>query len=357
MKLLRNIIFGLLIIACIVVIVVCVSYNNMLKPMDKNDKSIIQIEIPSGSSSKTIGNILENNGLIKNADFFVLYLKIYKIDDLKASVYELDKSMDLPTIVDIISKGNSYNPNQISITFQEGLNMRKYASIIESKTNNTYDDVMNKLKDVNYINSLIDSYWFLTDKITNKDIYYPLEGYLFPNTYIFSSKNVTVEEIFKKLLDQTNIVLSKYKDKIESSKMSVHEILTMASMVELEATNKADYRQNVASVFFNRLSINMSLGSDVTTCYAQKFDDTALCHRQANFNLPSPYNTRPLDFKGLPVGPIANPSESSINAVLNPADTEYVYFVADKHTNVYFFKTYNEFNAKIAELKNKGDWL
>ena len=88
-------------------------------------------------------------------------------------------------------------------------NVRKIATVISEKTNNTYDDVLNTLKDVAYINELINTYWFLTDDILNSKIYYPLEGYLFPETYQVSKTN-TVKEIFKIMLDQTDIRLTKY---------------------------------------------------------------------------------------------------------------------------------------------------
>ena len=221
---------------------------------------------------------------------------------------------------------------------------------------NKYDDVIKKVSDKEYIDSLIEKYWFITKDVKNSELYYPIEGYLYPNTYTFNNKNVTIEEIFTKMLDETQKVLDKYKDKIEKSKMSVHEILTFASIVELEGVNNSD-RPTIASVFYNRLDRGISLGSDVTACYAQKIDDTALCHRTANFNYDSKYNTRLLSNKGLPVGPICNPSEGSISAVLNPTESDYLYFVADKNTKVYFFKTESEFYSTIKELKQKGLWL
>lgn len=150
------------------------------------------------------------------------------------------------------------------------------------------------------------------------------------------------------MLIETDKVLSKYKTEIEKSKLSTQQIITLSSIVELEGLSDKD-RPNIASVFYNRLNKNMSLGSDVTACYAQKIDDTTLCHNTANFNYKSDYNTRLVSKLGLPTGPICNPSESSIKAVLNAPKTDYLYFVADKDTNVYFFKTKDEFDKKIKE--------
>ena len=124
-----------------------------------------------------------------------------------------------------------------------------------------------------YLKSLVNDYWFITDAILDSRIYYPLEGYLYPETYRFKNKDVSIKEIFKNLLDQMDTVLTPYKEAIENSKFNVHEIFTLASIVEKESKNKDDYREKAASVFENRLAHNMSLGSDVTAYYALKIDN------------------------------------------------------------------------------------
>lgn len=352
----KKVVIILSILIGIVLISGAVLYNYLLSPVNKNSNEMIEITIKTGESSNEIAKDLKNNKLIKNDQFFIIYLKLNKINDLKASTYKLKQSMSMKEIIDIISGGKGYNPNEITITFKEGKNIRSIAQVIDKNTDNSYDDVMNKLNDEKYIDSLIEKYWFLTKEIKNKELFYPIEGYLFPDTYNFNNKKVTVEEIFEVLLNQTDKILTKYKDKINAQDFTVHEVMTFASIIELEGLKKKD-KPDIASVFYNRLAIDMSLGSDVTACYAQKIDDTAKCHNTANFNYDSPYNTRPLSNKGLPVGPIANPGIDSIDAVLNPTKTDYIYFVADKHTNIYFFKTYGEFETKINELKENGDWL
>jgi len=234
--------------------------------------------------------------------------------------------------------------------------MRSIAKVISENTSNKYDAVISKSNDKDYINRLATKYWFIDKDVQKDGTFYKLEGYLYPNTYVFKNKNVTIEDIFNKMLIETDKVLSKYKTEIEKSKLSTQQIITLSSIVELEGLSDKD-RPNIASVFYNRLNKNMSLGSDVTACYAQKIDDTTLCHKTANFNYKSDYNTRLVSKLGLPTGPICNPSESSIKAVLNAPKTDYLYFVADKDTNVYFFKTKDEFDKKIKELKQNGKWL
>lgn len=206
-----------------------------------------------------------------------------------------------------------------------------------------------------YLQELVNKYWFLTDDILIDDIYYPLEGYLFPNTYEFY-KNASVKDIINKMLDETSSKLANIKSDIEKSNYSIHEIITMASIVESEGANSDD-RKGVAGVFYNRLNDNWSLGSDVTAYYGVKKDFSSDLY-QAEIDDCNPYNTRgTCAISGLPIGPISNPSLESIKAALNPSNHDYYYFVADKHKKTYFTKTYSEHVAKTNELKSAGLWF
>lgn len=352
-----NIIITISIIVLIIFISTVGFYIYQKSPVDKNSNDNIEVVIPAGSSTKQISKILKEKDLIKNSDFFVIYLKINKKNTLKATTYSLKKSMSLDEIVDILEKGNNYNPDEVKITFKEGINMRKVAKVIESNTNNSYNDVLKKLKDDTYIKSLIEKYWFLSDKILNKNIYYPLEGYIFPDTYIFKNKDVTIEEIFSVMLDKMDEVLTPYKEDIEKNNKDVSDIITMASLVELEGV-KIEQRKNIASVFYNRLEKHMNLGSDVTTYYAIKVDMSERDLYASEINTYNPYNTRGPQMEGkLPIGPICTVSKSSIEASIYPNQTDYLYFVADKYKNVFFTKTYSEHTKKVQEIKDKGDWI
>ena len=325
-------------------------YASFLSPVtsDSNEK-IIQIK--EGTASREIGNILYENNLIKNKTFFLIYLRINTINDLKAGTYKLNSNMPIKKIIDKIRTGEVTNQS-IKITFKEGINYRDLARVIENNTNNTYDDVLNILNDTNYINSLIDDYWFITDEIKNKDIYYALEGYLFPDTYEFKNKDVTIPEIFKKLLDQMESVLKPYKDKIDNDKYSVHELLTLASIAEKEVTNKSnvDNRKKVVSVFINRLNKKISLGSDITTRYSLKIDDTRPLTK-SEYDSKNAYNTRNTNMLGLPASPICMVSRDSIMASIDRIDTNYLYFIANINTGeTYFYETYKEFEKKKNEL-------
>ena len=185
---------------------------------------------------------------------------------------------------------------------------------------------------------------------------YPLEGYLFPNTYEFYATS-TPKDIIEKMLNSTASVLEDLKESITNSGYSVHEILTMACIVESEGANSDD-RAGVAGVFYNRLKRGESLGSDVTTYYGAKVELSERDLYQAEIDdCSNGYNTRGLcNWGKLPVGPINNPSLDSIKASLNPSNHDYLFFVADKNKKTYFTKTNSEHDAKVRELKAAGLW-
>lgn len=354
----KKILTIILILILTIIILLCISilwYKSQLKPVNKNSIEEKIIEIQSGTRTEQILELLQEQQLIKNKTASKIYIKLNNIEGLKAGKYVLKQSMSLEEILNKISSGDILN-EQISITFLEGKNMRWIANKIAEETNNTEDDVYQLLGDKEYIQSLINKYWFLTDVITNENIYYPLEGYLYPETYNFENKDVTVEDIFEVLLNQTDKVLSKYKESIQASGGSVHQILTIASIIELEGKD-TESRKGISSVIYNRLRNKMSIGSDVTTYYAIKIDMGERDLYSSEINTYNPYNTRGPNMEGrLPIGPIANVSEESINAALNPADTNYFYFVADINGKIYFTSTYEEHQKMIQSLQKQGLW-
>lgn len=327
-------------------------YQYEISPTDKKSTATYEVVVKQGMSTSEIADLLKKKNLIRNSFFFKVYMKLNRKQTIKAATYDLKKSMDLDTIISLLEVGKAND--DISITFKEGKTIKDYAKVLSTNTNISEEDFLAKMKDKTYLTSLINSYWFLTDTILNDDIYYGLEGYLAPDTYNFKDKDVSIEEVVKTLLDQEETNLEPYKNKI--NKANIHDILTLASMAELEGVKEKD-RKMIIGVFQNRLSKNMNLGSDVTTYYAFSEDMTKDLTSEM-FNTYNPYNTRSSQMAGkLPVGPICNPSKSSIEASINPTSSDYYYFVADKNGNVYYTKTSSEHSAKVKELKDKGDWI
>ncbi len=353
MKNFKNIALIILIMATIIVLGTCITYNYLISPVSKSE-TIIEVEIPKNTSSRDIAKILKNNKLIRDDKAFLVYLKIFKVNNIKAGYYDFTPNMGVKKIVKSLQNGSLKNPNEVKLTFQEGITIRDVAKVISNKTNNEYDNVIAKTNDVKYLDQLINKYWFITEEVKNTNLYYGLEGYLFPDTYYFENKEVSIEIIFEKMLDEMDKVLSSYKEKIAKQNKSVHDILSLASIVEKESATNKD-RTKVASVMLNRIEAKMPLGSDVTTLYAWKFDKKKAMNKK-EFQIASPYNTRLTDgsMNGkLPVGPICLLSKESIDAALNPETTDYLYFIANiKTLEVFYFKDYSGFEAKKEELKS-----
>ena len=348
-----------LLLAIVALIVIAFSvgfyYKYQISPVSRDSEKVM-VEIKAGSIS-SIGDTLHENGLIRSTFIFKIFVKLNGVNDLKASTYELNKNMKLSEIIDVLEEGNAYNPDEVRITFKEGLNVRKIAKIVEENTDNSYDDFMNLMSDQSYIDSLINKYWFLSDEIKNEKIYYPLEGYLFPNTYAFLNKEVDVKTIVETMLDEMGEQLEKYKDAIDKSDFSVHKMLTLASIVELEGAS-ADDRAGVAGVFYNRVKDGWSLGSDVTTYYYLKIDDfkQSLNGNKNLFTCDNAYNTRCTSFIGLPVGPISNPGIVSIEGTVNYKEHNYYYFVADCKGKTYLNKDMTGHYNTINKLKSENNW-
>ena len=343
----------ILILIALFLMSIGITWVVMASPVNKNSDAKIEVVIPSGTTSRQIGTILKKKNLIRSELFFNVYIKLNRVNAMKASTYTMSKNMSLDEIVEVLEEGNSYNPDVIKITFKEGERITDYCNAIAKKTNHTYEEIISVMTNKVYIQTLIDKYWFLTEEVLNEGIYYPLEGYLAPNTYDFENKDVKIETIIETMLNQTDSILKKYKSKMTNS---VHYYMTMSSMAELEGTN-TENRKMIVSVFENRLAKNMNLGSDVTTYYALQHPmDSDLTTEQ--FATVNPYNTRSTTMMGkMPIGPICNPSLSSIEASVNKENTTYLYFVADKYGKIYFTNTLAEHNAKVKEIKEKGDWI
>lgn len=312
-----------------------------MSPKDKND-SIILFTLSPGTSKLTLADDLEDKGIIRSALVLKAYLAFNSKMNLQAGTYELKSNMSLKEILEKMTNGEVKN-DSITITLIEGRRLSEYLSVISTKLNIPLPEIEEKIADEQYLNTLIAKYWFLDESILNSELYYPLEGYFFPDTYEFDEQT-TIEEVFEKILNHTEQKLDSLKNNILNSNYKVHEILSMAAIIELEAVSESD-RQTVSQVIRYRLDKKMGLGMDVTTYYAVK---KAMGENLTLTDLKtvSPYNTSEMNSSmagKLPVGPICNPSLMSITAALNPTNTDYLYFYADVKTGkVYFSKTFDE---------------
>ena len=336
-----------------ILVLAVVIFLFLISPVSVGNKNEIDIAIDSGTRTPEVADILKKKGLIKSKALFIFFAKSGSNKSIKAGYYKLNKGMSLEKIVDTLKEGSNYNPNLVIMTFKEGKRITDYAKLISDKTNHEYDEVIGVFQDKEYIKTLISKYWFLTDVVLDENIYYPLEGYLAPDTYHFDDKDVEVKEIIEVMLKEMEKKLVKYQTSVSSNP---HYYITMASIVELEGTNTAD-RKMIVGVFNNRLNSKMNLGSDVTTYYGLQLPMTKDLTTE-QFASNNMYNTRlPAMVGKMPVGPICSVSESSIEASTSPTDNDYLFFVADKNEKIYYAKTMAEHEKNISNIKTKGDWI
>jgi UPF0755 protein len=324
--------------------------KSALKPANPESKAEKKVEIPIGSSVSGIAQILEDHGIIKDARVFKYYVKFKNESGFMAGEYKLKPSMTIPEIIEQLKTGKAMKEVAIKITIPEGKQLKQIAGIIAEKTNKNEEEVFKQLNDKNFVKAMMAKYPdILTDEILNKNVKYPLEGYLFPATYPFYKENPTVEEIVTAMLDKTKSVLQEYEGQMTEKKFTVHQLLTMASLIEEEATEKAD-RDRIASVFYNRIKTGMPLQTDPTVLYAKGKHQERVLYE--DLKVDSPYNT--YKHQGLPPGPIANAGVTSIEAALNPEKTDFLYFLATADGDVIFTKTLDEHNkAKAKYITNK----
>ena len=348
----KFLLFLLLLIIVLILIIIGI-YKYETSPVSNNtDPKIITVD--AGDNYFTIASKLKKQNLIRSETFYKIYLKFARPTSLLNGDYELNEAMSVSDIVKVLSDKDSSKSNTIKLTFREGLNISQMAKIVEEKAGIKADDFIKEISDQTYLKQLQNDYWFLSDEIYNSEIYYPLEGYLYPDTYHFEPNELDTDTIIRKILDNTEAKLEPYKNTLQNGTYTVHQILTLASIVELEAVSDSD-RATVAGVLYNRLNENWSLGCDATTYYAAKKPMTERL-TQSDLTACNGYNTRCTSMIGLPVGPIDNPSISSIKAALEPNDNDYYYFVADTNKKVYFTKNAKEHHRIIAKLKDEGVW-
>ena len=350
------------VILCILIFILMIAFlgvgmfSYMLTAPSKEGKEI-NFTVERGKSYSNIASVLKENDLIRNELVYKVYIKLNAPSkSLEAGEYSIKNNLSVKDLIKELEKGTKSHAKTVTVKFVEGKNMRNVIKTITSNFSIEEKDILDKLKDTAYLDELIKDYWFLTDDIKNKDLYYSLEGYLFPDTYEFYT-TASIDDIFRKLLNNMSKKLDSYKEEATKSKYSIHEMITLASIIELEAGTASD-RKGVAGVFYNRLKSGWSLGSDVTTYYAEKIDNWSRDLKKSELSECNKYNTRSSCMNGkLPVGPICNPSIESIVATIEPTSHNYYYFVADKNGKTYFNETDSGHVNTVNKLKREGLWI
>lgn len=354
-KLVRRVVVIVALVLIMIVAVVGTSgyfyIKSALKPVNPDSDKDIVVEIPIGSGVSTISQLLEDKGLVKNAKVFKYYVKFKNESNFMAGEYHMNPSMSIQEIIDSLKTGKIMQEPVFTMTIPEGRQLKEISAIIAKKTNQKEEEVWKQLNDEVFIKGLMAKYPdLLTTEIWAKNIKYPLEGYLFPATYSYYEEKPTLEAIISVMLDKTESVVKAYETEIERDKLTVHQFLTMSSLIEEEATKNVD-RKKIASVFYNRIEQGMPLQTDPTVLYALGEHKDRVYYK--DLEVDSPYNT--YQNVGLPPGPIANAGTVSMEAALHPDDTDYLYFLASKDGKVYFSKSLNEHNELKAKYITEND--
>jgi UPF0755 protein len=316
-------------------------WQSAAKPADETSEKEVSVSIPLGSSLSSISQTLEESEIVKNATLFKYYVKYKGEGDFQAGEYTLSPSMTPEEIIAALKEGKVIGVADGSISIPEGYQLMQIAEVIGSVTDHETTDVLKALNDETFVKKMMAAYpAVVTEAVLNENIRYPLEGYLYPATYEVTSPAQSVEEIAEEMIAKTDEVVKSYTSQIKASGMTIHEFLTFASLVEEEATGKTD-RKKIASVFYNRMKIDMPLQTDPTILYAKGAHQDRVLYE--DLEVHSPYNT--YQVKGLTPGPIGNSGRGSMEAVLEPEQTDYLYFLASPAGDVYYSKTLDEHNA------------
>ena len=349
----RLIIFLLCVIGVLLLTIVAIVAVKMMPVDRKAGEEAYTVEV--GKGTYEVYEDLEDKGYIKSAFLMKLYSKLKGNIEIDAGDFTISKSYSIPKMYETLKVRNSVSADEIEFTLLEGENIKALAKKISEVSDITEEDFLKEINDKEFIKSLIAKYSFLTEEVLNENIYYSLEGYLFPDTYRVL-KSSTPHEIVEKMLEELGKKLKEYEEDIKESEFTIHEILTLASILELEGAG-IDDKASISGVFVNRIRNGWALGADATTYYAVGIP---LHERELTYNelddCSNKYNTRCDSNIGLPVGPIANPGIASIEASINPEDNNYYYYASDKYLNIYFSKTYNEHLSTVARLKREGIW-
>ena len=321
----------IILLLIIVIALASVFISTIKKPLKISQSEVVNVE--EGDSFYSIINSLSNEKKIKSPFIIKIYAKLTGLDlEVVPGSHTLEKGMSVKDIAKTLKDTN--NANAITITIPEGFNIEDIATRVEEKGICTKDEFLSAVK----------SYPLPSYVKDNPDKRYNLEGFLFPDTYNFEI-GVEPEYIIETMIKRFEGVWSKITEGLDIKEDDIEKIINVASIIEKEARVDED-RPLIASVIYNRLEQDMPLQIDATVIYAHGYYIENV--RNRHLAIESKYNT--YLHKGLPVGPICNPGAPSIKAALNPANTNYLFYLLASDDEHYFTDNYDDFLKKKEEL-------
>ena len=347
---LRPVLVGLTVLVLVIGIGMTVwnkLYGSFLAPVDQEDTAEYTFEISSGESLNRVATNLEDAGLIRSRSLFKYYCDFAGMSQkIQVGTYTIRKDMAMTEIADLLTTGDG-NPLVRNITLIPGETVEDFAArLVRNGVLESADKFLAACKN----GKAYKEYYYIEDVLTSgqpEKRKYVLEGYLAPNTYeVYVT--ATEDEIIRKLLSQTEAVFTvENQERADELKMTMDQVLTLASLIEKEA-KESDFAR-VSAVFHNRLKEGMKLESDVTIHYITGVRKMALS--DSDLAVKSPYHT--YQVKGLPLGPICNPSPAAIRAALYPDESmineKYLYFCAKEPESgeLYFSKTLEQHRRAV----------
>lgn len=291
------------------------------------------VVIEKGQTGTEIADMLFERGLIRSTQGFKLWLYLSGTNDkLQTGHYQIPNKVTVRELISLLQEGHI---ESIRVTIPEGYTVGDIAIVLEKNQIMKAKDFLAEAK--TYV-----PYPYMKG---TKPATYPVEGFLFPSTYEIPV-GATPRDVIQMMADEMNRYLTPaVKKQIQAQHMSIHDFVTLASIVERESLFDAD-RPTIAGVFKKRLAHGIPLQSDATISYVLGYakENVTIGDTQ----LQSPYNT--YVSKGLPPGPIANPGKKALDAVLHSENTDYLYFVADKEGHNHFSKSYEEHLAAVNKI-------
>jgi peptidoglycan lytic transglycosylase G len=294
----------------------------------------VRVVIPLGATFHETASILHEAGLVDNELVFDWYARYRQLDrSVEAGAYQMDRSWNMDQLLRALQTAV---PDEIFVTIPEGYTIQKTAARL---------DTGGVIKGPEYIalatgSTFDDKFPFLQGRPVGAS----LEGFLFPDTYLVP-KDATAKDLITLQLTQFGKVWTDARQaQAVQRKLNVLQIVTMASLIEREARFDDD-RAKVASVIYNRLAQGMLLQIDATVLYAKGVWQSTVT--LADRKIDSPYNT--YLHPGLPPGPIANPGAKALDAALNPAQTDYLYYLSDPQGHNHYARTLEEFGRLLKQ--------
>ncbi|HAG91639.1 MAG TPA: endolytic transglycosylase MltG [Bdellovibrionales bacterium] len=292
------------------------------------------LDVPKGSTFRSVAKKLADQNIISNPRAFLLYLKLKgESQGLKVGEYEIQSGLHLKDLLGILTSGKS---KQYAITFPEGSNIFEMADLLEATGRFRAEEFLREVRNPEVVQKLIGQR------------FPSLEGYLFPETYQYT-KFTTLKEMVRSMTDRFLKVYEEVSMGYQGP-LKRHEIVTLASVIEKE-TGAPGERPLISSVFHNRLKKGMRLQSDPTIIYGYWVENGEPLRniRKSDIQKGTPYNTYRV--KALPVGPVANPGAEALKAAMLPAQSDYLYFVSRNDGTHVFTHTYSDHQKAVRDFQ------